>query len=172
MDGRRALASAHDDAAAQREAAANALEVQVSEERLQRLWSERRALYTSVLAEAAAWHTANTRAHSENRYDFENAESIRDPEKLTPQEAAVLRCMPEFRRLEQEVHLIGGAGVRKAIGPVRTALLKGAAASADCAASYGNPDYGKALALLTSAMRRELVDQSNAGLVVQGPASP
>lgn len=169
--GRRALASTHDDAAAQRGAAANALEMQLSEERLRRLWSERRALYTAVLAESAAWDTANTHAHSENRYNFENAESMRDPEEVTPQEAAILRCMPEFRRLEQEVHLIGGTDVREAMEPVRRALYKGAAAAADCAPSYGNPEYIRALDLLTLAMRRELIDQSGAGLMVQVSAS-
>ncbi|MFC4631307.1 hypothetical protein ACFO6V_23885 [Promicromonospora alba] len=175
--GHRALKSAREDAAEQRRAAAAAINVQLAEERLRRLWDERRVLHSNVLAAAAAWRSAivdlqgSLRADSKGWEERPTVGFMRHAEENLPEAAAAIRSAEEFGRLRQEVALISGADVQQAVAQLHTTLITAmrattpgtSATTTDTNIETGAQEFYDKRTSLVSAMRRELNPASRAG---------
>lgn len=158
----RALRATRDEASRQREATFKALGLQVREERLMRLWSERRALYAKALEAADRWHRANVDVSG---LDLPNSalgklplesRTIRHAEALAPEAAEAARSMHEFGRFVLELGLMADAKVVASASALRKTLRDEMTSCITLAKSKPS-EYGKAVAELNNAMREELI---------------
>lgn len=150
------------DAAAQREESRAALNRQLSEERLSRLWAERRELFARVLDSADEWRRANLDLAGVRLSEYDEGQvrldsmTMRAAQDASPEVARALDCMYSFGRLLNEVHLLSDAEVRGAVSNLRK-VLRSDMRRAAVESVNDSVEVSAAEELVHQAMRRELV---------------
>ena len=161
----RALDAARDDALAQRHDSQAALDRTFSEERLSRLWTERRALFSRVLQATDEWRRANldlagiTLSDSrkgEARLEMMTMASARD---TSPEVARALDCMYGFGRLMNEIHMLSEAETRGAVANLQS-VLRNDMKRAAVESANSSVEVAEAEELVRLAMRREIITES------------
>jgi hypothetical protein len=151
---RRQRQSLEREGAAQREAARQALDRQIKEERFQRLRSERREVYSKLLDLADEWRSLIQELRDSD-LPGGSVRNVAEAREAMPVAAQNLEMMDRVTRVLAEVELLADAEVRAAAVLLQDALrgaFKAAVLRDDAVAAIA-PTRQAALA----AMRRELV---------------
>lgn len=157
---RRSLEAARREAEAQRKETRAALTNQLLEERLHRLWAERRSIYSQLLDITAGWISAIRDVRDLNLSENEqlNDKPVRtlgEAREQVPESAEMIQRMYDFGRMEADVTLLSDREVRAAVEVLARALRKAARQALD--GQNGMPEVTRAHAIAVAAMRHELV---------------